>query len=81
MCFFGFRLKYKISDHTTLYIFSNEIVTKKAYELLLKKINNGLGKHQALVKIGVIVDAYYSESSCFKGNSTTYVVEDRKEEE
>ncbi|XOD66767.1 MAG: hypothetical protein ACMUEL_01625 [Flavobacteriales bacterium Tduv] len=32
----------KIPDHTTLCIFRNKIVAKKAYELLLKKINKEL---------------------------------------
>ncbi|XOD67034.1 MAG: hypothetical protein ACMUEL_03220 [Flavobacteriales bacterium Tduv] len=33
------------------------IVAKKTYESLLKKINKVLEKHQAIVKTGVIVDA------------------------
>ncbi|XOD68050.1 MAG: hypothetical protein ACMUEL_09330 [Flavobacteriales bacterium Tduv] len=37
--------------------FRNEIVAKKAYEPLLKKINKELEKNQAIVKTGVIVDA------------------------
>ncbi|XOD67311.1 MAG: hypothetical protein ACMUEL_04925 [Flavobacteriales bacterium Tduv] len=36
--------------------FRNEIVAKKVYEFLLKKINKELGKHQAIVKTGVIVN-------------------------
>ncbi|XOD66895.1 MAG: hypothetical protein ACMUEL_02375 [Flavobacteriales bacterium Tduv] len=32
--------------------FHNEIVAKKAYNRLLKKINKELEKHQAIVKIG-----------------------------
>ncbi|XOD67786.1 MAG: hypothetical protein ACMUEL_07775 [Flavobacteriales bacterium Tduv] len=47
----------QILDHTTLCRFRNEIVAKKAYRLLLKKINKQLEKNQAIVKIGVIVDA------------------------
>ncbi|XOD67129.1 MAG: transposase [Flavobacteriales bacterium Tduv] len=58
--FCGFRLEDQIPDHTTLCIIRNEIVAKKAYEVLLKKINKELEKHQAIVKIGVIVQ-YYSE--------------------
>ncbi|XOD67263.1 MAG: hypothetical protein ACMUEL_04630 [Flavobacteriales bacterium Tduv] len=46
----------KIPDHPTLCIFRNEIVAKKAYEILLKKINKELEKYQAIVKTGVIVD-------------------------
>ncbi|XOD67123.1 MAG: transposase [Flavobacteriales bacterium Tduv] len=45
MRFCGFRLEDKIPDHTTLCRFQNEIVVKKAYELLLKKINKELENH------------------------------------
>ncbi|XOD68146.1 MAG: transposase [Flavobacteriales bacterium Tduv] len=56
MRFCGFRLENKIPDHTTLCRFRNEIVAKNAYELLLKKINKELEKHQAIVKTGVIAE-------------------------
>ncbi|XOD68167.1 MAG: transposase [Flavobacteriales bacterium Tduv] len=39
MRFCGFRLENQIPDHTILCRFRNEIVGKKAYERLLKKIN------------------------------------------
>ncbi|XOD66667.1 MAG: hypothetical protein ACMUEL_01065 [Flavobacteriales bacterium Tduv] len=35
----------------------NEIVAKKAYESLLKKINKEIEEHQAIIKREVIVDA------------------------
>ncbi|XOD67988.1 MAG: transposase [Flavobacteriales bacterium Tduv] len=57
MRFCGFRLEDQIPDHTTLCRFRNEIVAKKVYEQLLKKINKELEKHQKIVKTGVIVDA------------------------
>ncbi|XOD67180.1 MAG: transposase [Flavobacteriales bacterium Tduv] len=57
MRFCGFQLEDQIPAHTTLCRFRNEIVSKKAYESLLKKINKELEKHQAIVKTGVIVDA------------------------
>ncbi|XOD67132.1 MAG: transposase [Flavobacteriales bacterium Tduv] len=63
--FCGFRLEDQIPNYTTLCRFSNEIIAKKAYELLLKKINKELGKHQAIVKIGVIVDASITVSPFF----------------
>ncbi|XOD67676.1 MAG: transposase [Flavobacteriales bacterium Tduv] len=56
MRFCGFRLEYQIPNHTTLYRFRNEIAAKKAYDLLLKKINKELEKHQEIVKTGVIED-------------------------
>ncbi|XOD67792.1 MAG: hypothetical protein ACMUEL_07805 [Flavobacteriales bacterium Tduv] len=55
----------QIPDYTTLCRFRNEIVEKKLYECLLKKINKKLEKHQAIVKTGVIVEGhYYSEAFC-----------------
>ncbi|XOD68070.1 MAG: hypothetical protein ACMUEL_09440 [Flavobacteriales bacterium Tduv] len=47
-CFF--RLEDKIPDYMILCIFRNEIVAKKEYERLLKKINKKLEKHRAIVK-------------------------------
>ncbi|XOD66996.1 MAG: transposase [Flavobacteriales bacterium Tduv] len=63
MRFCGFRLKDQIPDHTTLCIFRNEIVAKKAYELLLKKINKELKKHQAIVKTRVMVNVSITVNS------------------
>ncbi|XOD67394.1 MAG: hypothetical protein ACMUEL_05400 [Flavobacteriales bacterium Tduv] len=40
--FCDFRLEDQIPNHTTLCIFCNEMVAKKAYERLLKKINKEL---------------------------------------
>ncbi|XOD67985.1 MAG: transposase [Flavobacteriales bacterium Tduv] len=57
MRFCGFRLEDQIPDHTTLCRFRNEIVAKKVYEQLLKKINKELEKHQKIVETGVIVEA------------------------
>ncbi|XOD68237.1 MAG: transposase [Flavobacteriales bacterium Tduv] len=37
--FCGFRLEDQILDYTTLLRFRNEIVIKKVYEILLKKMN------------------------------------------
>ncbi|XOD67476.1 MAG: transposase [Flavobacteriales bacterium Tduv] len=45
MCFCGFGLEDQIPDHTNLCRFRNEIVAKKAYDSLLKKINKELEKH------------------------------------
>ncbi|XOD67330.1 MAG: transposase [Flavobacteriales bacterium Tduv] len=51
MRFCGFRLEDHIPDHTTLCRFRNKIVAKKAYELLLKKINKDLEKYQTIIKM------------------------------
>ncbi|XOD66910.1 MAG: hypothetical protein ACMUEL_02480 [Flavobacteriales bacterium Tduv] len=80
MLFYGFRLEDQIPYHTTLCRFRNEIVTKKAYELLLKKINKDLEKHQAIVKTGVIVDASITVRFLAPKGAPIYVVKDRKEE-
>ncbi|XOD68183.1 MAG: transposase [Flavobacteriales bacterium Tduv] len=57
MRFCGFRLEDNIPDHTTLYKVCNEIIVKKAYKSLLKKMNKELEKNQTILKTGVIVDA------------------------
>ncbi|XOD67833.1 MAG: transposase [Flavobacteriales bacterium Tduv] len=57
MCFCAFRLEDQIPDHTTLCRFRSEILDKKGYERLLKKINKELEKNQVIVKTGVIVEA------------------------
>ncbi|XOD66943.1 MAG: hypothetical protein ACMUEL_02675 [Flavobacteriales bacterium Tduv] len=44
------------------------------YDLLLKKINKELGKHQAIVKTGVIVDASIIVSALAPKGSPTYVL-------
>ncbi|XOD68182.1 MAG: transposase [Flavobacteriales bacterium Tduv] len=48
MRFCSFRLEDQIPDHTNLCIFHNEIVAKKVYDRLLKKINKVLEKNQAI---------------------------------
>ncbi|XOD68189.1 MAG: transposase [Flavobacteriales bacterium Tduv] len=78
--FYGFRLEDQIPDHTTLCGFHNEIVPKKVYETLLKKINKELEKYQEIVKTGVIVEASITVSPFFLKGAPTYVVEDRKED-
>ncbi|XOD67828.1 MAG: transposase [Flavobacteriales bacterium Tduv] len=79
MRFLSFRLEDQIPDHTNICRFCNEIVPKKAYKCLLKKINKELEKHQAILKIGVIVDSSITVSP-FVPKGPTYVGEDRKEE-
>ncbi|XOD68256.1 MAG: transposase [Flavobacteriales bacterium Tduv] len=80
MLFSGFRLEDQILDHTILFRFRNEIVTKKEYECLLKKINKVLEKHQAIVKTGVIVDTSLTMSYLATKGAFTYVIKDWKEE-
>ncbi|XOD67304.1 MAG: hypothetical protein ACMUEL_04890 [Flavobacteriales bacterium Tduv] len=63
----------KIQYYMTLCRFCNEIVAKKAYELLLKKINKELEKNQAIVKTGVIVDVSITVSSLAPKGGPTFV--------
>ncbi|XOD66915.1 MAG: transposase [Flavobacteriales bacterium Tduv] len=80
MRFCVFQLEYQIPDHTILCGFRNEIVAKKEYESLLKKINKVLGKHQEIVKTGVIVNVSITARSFSQKRTPTYVVEAGKEE-
>ncbi|XOD68166.1 MAG: transposase [Flavobacteriales bacterium Tduv] len=79
MLFCGFRLEDQIRDHITLCKFRNEIIVKKGYELLLKKINKELKKHQKIVKIGVIVDASITVKTFdYKEDPTYWRIERKK---
>ncbi|XOD67559.1 MAG: hypothetical protein ACMUEL_06385 [Flavobacteriales bacterium Tduv] len=80
MRFCLFRLENKILYYTIPCRFNNEIVVKKVYERLLKKINKELEKHQTIVKIAVMVDACITVSLFSLKKNPTYVVEDRKED-
>ncbi|XOD66807.1 MAG: transposase [Flavobacteriales bacterium Tduv] len=73
MRFCIFRLEDQILDHTTLCRFCNEIVAKKVYESLLKKLNKELENHQAIVKTGVIVDASITVSPPFPKGPLTAI--------
>ncbi|XOD67193.1 MAG: hypothetical protein ACMUEL_04235 [Flavobacteriales bacterium Tduv] len=70
----------QIPDHMTLCRFRNEIVVKKIYKRLLKKINKELEKHQEIVKTEMIVDAGITVRALAPKRHPTSVVEDRKEE-
>ncbi|XOD67548.1 MAG: hypothetical protein ACMUEL_06320 [Flavobacteriales bacterium Tduv] len=58
-----------MEDHITYCIilckFRNEIIAKKTYESLLKKINKKLEKNQAIVNTGVLVGSSIILSSFF----------------
>ncbi|XOD67081.1 MAG: transposase [Flavobacteriales bacterium Tduv] len=79
MPFCGFQLENQILDHTTLCIIRNEIVAKKAYDRLLKKINKELEKYQAILKIEAIVDASITMRPIAPKGAPTYVVKHRKD--
>ncbi|XOD67631.1 MAG: transposase [Flavobacteriales bacterium Tduv] len=74
-------MENKILDHMNLCRFRNEIVDKKAYENLLKKINKELKNTQDIVKTRVILEMLVLLVRSFALNgSPSYVVEARKEE-
>lgn len=82
MRFCGFRLEDQIPDHTTLCRFRNELVSKKAYERLLKKINEQLEKHRVIVKTEVMIDASITQSPFSpKGNPPYELLEEEDPEE
>ncbi|XOD67346.1 MAG: transposase [Flavobacteriales bacterium Tduv] len=80
MRFYGFLLEDHIPDRTVLFVFCNEIVAKKAYDRLLKKINKELKKNQAIVKEGVIVETSITVKATWHQVGFYRVEEDRKEE-
>ncbi|XOD68011.1 MAG: transposase [Flavobacteriales bacterium Tduv] len=77
--FCGFRLEDQIPDHINLCKERNKIIAKKAYENLLKKINQDLEKYQAIFRTGVIVDTNITVSPIAPNIEPTSVVENRKE--
>ncbi|XOD66978.1 MAG: hypothetical protein ACMUEL_02880 [Flavobacteriales bacterium Tduv] len=76
-----FSIRKSDPDHTTLCKVRNEIIAKKVYKLLLKKINKELEKHQTIVKTRVIVDGSITVSRFAPKGIVIYVITDRKEEE
>ncbi|XOD68277.1 MAG: transposase [Flavobacteriales bacterium Tduv] len=73
MRFCGFRLEDQIPDHASLCKFRNEIIDKKAYKHLLKKINKELRKHQEIIKTGVMVDANITMKALYTPKGSSYL--------
>ncbi len=81
MKFCGLNLEDPVPDHSTLSRFRKELSDKKAYNRLLRKINQQLAKHRLIVKGGAKVDASLTESPFSpKGKPTYELAEDRKED-
>ena len=82
MKFCGLALEDHVPDHSTLSRFRTELTQKKAYDRLLRKINQQLDKHKLIVKDGLKVDASLTESPFSpKGKPTYELAEDRKEDD
>ena len=80
--FLDLEINQPIPDHSTLSRFRSELVRKKAYDRLLRKINKQLEHHGAKVKKGkTIVDASVTVSPYAPKGKTTYeIAEDRNED-
>ena len=82
MCFCGLKLEDDVPDHSTLSRFRTELTEKKAYDRLLRKINQQLAKRKLIVKAGVKVDASLTESPFSpKGKPAYEIAEDRQEDQ
>jgi IS5 family transposase len=83
MHFCGLQIEDDVPDHSTLSRFRSELVTKKAYDRLLRKINKQLKSKGIMIKEGKsMVDASITDSPFKPKGKTEYeIAEDRKEDE
>jgi transposase, IS5 family len=83
MKFCQLELEDDVPDHSTLSRFRKELVEKKAYDRLLKKVNNQLKAKGLMVKQGSAkVDASLTDSPFSPKGKTEYeIAVDRKEED
>lgn len=80
--FVGISMDEKSPDHSVISRFRTVLTNKRAYDKLLKKINEQLEKHQIIVKQGVIIDASVTETHRKpRGKKIYEAVEDRNEEQ
>ncbi|SNZ01219.1 IS5 family transposase [Flagellimonas pacifica] len=83
MRFLGLSLEDAVPDHSTLSRFRSDLVAKKAYDRILKKVNAQLSSHRLIVRNGSAkVDASLTESPFSPKGATTYeMAVDRQEDE
>ncbi len=83
MRFCGLELEDDVPDHSTLSRFRNELIKKKAYDRLLRKINKQLKSRGIMLKTGkAMVDASITDSPYSPKGKTEYeIASDRREEE
>jgi len=83
MLFLGIDFNQTVPDHITLSRFRSELVAKRAYNRLLRKVNKQLeSKKIRIRRRKAIIDPIISEiSSCPEDKSFNEVIEDRLEEE
>ena len=82
MRFCGLDLEDDVPDHSTLSRFRSELVGKKAYDRLLRKINKQLKQRGIMIKQGrAKVDASITDSPWKpKGKKEYEIVNDREED-
>jgi IS5 family transposase len=81
--FCGLQLEDDVPDHSTLSRFRTEMVAKKAFDRLLRKMNDQLKAKKLMVKTGIaMIDATITESPRVPDERPTYeIASDRKEDE
>jgi IS5 family transposase len=81
--FLEIELNQSIPDHSTLSRFRTELVNKKAFDRLLRKVNKQLSRNKLKLNKGkTIIDASLTISPFSPKGKTTYeIAEDRKEDE
>jgi IS5 family transposase len=83
MRFCGLQLEDEVPDHSTLSRFRSELVSKKAYDRLLRKFNNQLKQKGIMLKEGKAkIDASITQTPLKpKGKKQYELAEDRKEDD
>lgn len=83
MAFCGLQIEDDVPDHSVLSRFRSELTEKKAFDRMLRKINDQLEKKKIMVKEGsALVDASITDSPRKPKGKTTYeIAVDRKEDE
>lgn len=83
MAFCGLQIEDDVPDHSVISRFRSELTEKKAFDRMLRKINDQLEKKKIMVKEGsALVDASITDTPRKPKGKTTYeIAVDRKEDE
>lgn len=83
MAFCGLQIEDNVPDHSVISRFRSELTEKKAFDRMLRKINDQLEKKSIMVKEGTaLVDASITDTPRKPKGKTTYeIAVDRKENE
>ncbi|WP_115599229.1 transposase [Bergeyella zoohelcum] len=74
MKFCGMQLEDSVPSYSVLSRFRSELTEKKAFDLLLSKINHQLEKHRIIIHQGVKVDASITQSSFHSKKPKTFEI-------